>query len=74
MTKIEANNAPIQAEICRKAGNTFINLTSKEMAQWRNVFKPLHENWIKEMEGRGLPGEKVYNEAKRLAKKYKNLK
>ena len=71
MTDIEAKNTPIQTEICRKAGNTFIDLTPEEMNQWRDVFKPFHEKWIKDMEARGLPGKKVYDEAKRLAQKYK---
>ena len=71
MTEIEVKNIPVSMNICSKAGNQFINLTSEEMEEWYNVVKPIHRKWIRKMEARGLPGEKVYNEAKRLAEKFR---
>jgi len=71
MTEIEVKNIPISRNICSKAGNQFIDLTSEEMEEWYDVVGPIHKKWIRKMEVRGLPGEKVYNEAKRLAEKYR---
>ena len=48
-----------------------MSLTPLEMKQWYVVIRPLHKKWIKKIEAMGLPGEKVFAEAKRLAEKYK---
>lgn len=74
MTKMEVDNIEGYSKICKDAGNTFIYLTEKEMDKWYKVFRPLQKEWIKKMERNGLPGQKVFDEAKRLAKKYKNKK
>jgi hypothetical protein len=58
--------------ICKKAGNTFISLSPTEMMKWYVAIRPLHQKWIRKMESMGLPGKKVYDEAKRLAEKYKD--
>jgi TRAP-type C4-dicarboxylate transport system substrate-binding protein len=57
----------------KKEGNTVIYLTSDEIKQWQDAAIPTHMAWIKEMEAKGLPGQKVYDEAKRLIAKYGNL-
>ncbi|MBN1834099.1 MAG: hypothetical protein JW896_18525 [Deltaproteobacteria bacterium] len=72
MTQIEVKNIPESIKICREAGNQFINLTSKEMEEWYDVVGPIHTRWVRKMEAKDLPGEKVYNEAKRLAEKYRS--
>ena len=54
-------------------GNTVIYLTPDEIQQWKDAAIPTHQAWIKEMEAKGLPGQKVYDEAKRLIAKYKDL-
>jgi TRAP-type C4-dicarboxylate transport system substrate-binding protein len=72
LTEIEAQNLPSNINKCREAGNIIINLTTKEMEEWYEVVDPIHNRWVKKMEVKGLPGEKVYNEAKRLAKKYRS--
>jgi TRAP-type C4-dicarboxylate transport system substrate-binding protein len=72
MAEIEVKNIPESMNICREAGNTFINLTSEEMEEWYDVVEPIHKRWVRKMEAKGLPGEKVYNEAKRLADKYRS--
>jgi TRAP-type C4-dicarboxylate transport system substrate-binding protein len=71
VTAIEMDNIPKQLEICRKAGNEIIALTRSEMMKWYVTIRPLHQQWIRKMEAMGLPGKKVYDEAKRLAEKYK---
>jgi TRAP-type transport system periplasmic protein len=74
MTEIEVKNIPKNEQLCRKLGNKFVTLTPEEMNAWYDVIRPLHKQWIKKMNDMGLPGEKVYNEAKRLAEKYRNKK
>lgn len=71
LTEIEVKNLPTSIDICRTAGNTIINLTSKEMEEWYDIVEPIHKRWVRKMEAKGLPGEKVYNEAKRLAEEYR---
>ena len=71
ITQIEIDNIPKYMEVCKKAGNTFISLTPSEMMKWYVTIRPLHQQWIRRMEAMGLPGKKVYDEAKRLAKKYR---
>ena len=74
LIEIEVENIPRQAEICKKAGNTFISLTPVEMMKWYITIRPLHKQWIRRMEAMGLPGKKVYDEAKRLAEEYRSKK
>ena len=74
LNEIEVNNIPENIKICRDKGNKIINLTKNEMDEWYKAIKPLHEQWIKKMESMDLPGQKVYDEARRLAQKYKNQK
>ena len=71
LTAMEVSNIPKQVEICKKSGNEVISLTSTEMMKWYILIRPLHQRWIRKMEAMGLPGKKVYDEAKRLAEKYK---
>ena len=70
MTEIDEGNRIKSEEGVKKMGHTLIYLTPEEMDLWRTAAQPIHEKWIAEMEAKGLPGRKVYNEAKRLAKKY----
>jgi TRAP-type C4-dicarboxylate transport system substrate-binding protein len=71
LTEIEVKHLPVNIDICRKAGNTIITLTPEEMEEWYDVVEPIHKRWVRKMEAKGLPGEKVYNEAKKLAEKYR---
>jgi hypothetical protein len=54
----------------KKKGNNFYELTSEETAKWREVNKPIQEIWVQELEKKGKPARKVYEEANRLVKKY----
>jgi TRAP-type C4-dicarboxylate transport system substrate-binding protein len=70
MTLDELNRLPSYQEGAKKKGNKFIDLTEEETEKWRAAVKPVHEKWVEDMEKKGLPGRKVYEEAKRLSKKY----
>ena len=69
-TQIDEGNRIKSEEAVRKMGHTMINLTPDEMKLWYKAAEPVNEKWIADMEAKGLPGRKVYNEARRLAKKY----
>ena len=69
-TGIDEENRIKAEEGVRKMGHNLIYLSPEEMKLWHAAAKPIHEKWIADMEAKGLPGRKVYDEAKRLAKKY----
>ena len=71
--EIEApfSNIPKSEGIYRKLGHTLIELTQEDMKLWYAAVKPIQLKWVQEMEAKGLPGRKVFEEAVRLAKKYK---
>jgi TRAP-type C4-dicarboxylate transport system substrate-binding protein len=54
----------------KKKGNEFYELSPKETAKWREAFLPIHQEWIEKLEKKGKPARRVYEEARRLAKKY----
>jgi TRAP-type C4-dicarboxylate transport system substrate-binding protein len=70
ITQDELSRLPGYEEGARKKGNAFITLNVEETAKWKAVVKPVHEKWIKDMEAKGKPARKVYDEAVRLSKKY----
>ena len=46
------------------------DLPAAERAVWMEKLKPVNEAWIADMEKKGLPGKKVYDEAVSLVQKY----
>jgi len=70
MSKDEWSRLPGYQEGAKKKGNTFVTLSLAETEKWRAVVKPVHEKWVADMEAKGKPVRKIYNEATRLAKKY----
>jgi TRAP-type C4-dicarboxylate transport system substrate-binding protein len=69
-TQIDENNRIKSEEAIKKMGHTMIYLTPEEMKLWYAAAKPVNEKWVADMEAMGLPGRKVFDEARRLAKKY----
>ena len=69
-TEIDEGNRVKSEEAIKKMGHNMIYLTPEEMELWYAAAKPVNEKWIADLEAKGLPGRKVYNEARRLAKKY----
>ncbi len=47
-----------------------INLSDEEMAKWMVLVEPIQEEFVAEMEAKGLPGREALEVAKRLADKY----
>jgi TRAP-type C4-dicarboxylate transport system substrate-binding protein len=42
-----------------KRGNQFITLSKEEDARWFNAVQPILDEWVKEVEGKGLPGKQT---------------
>jgi len=59
-------------KVMKNAGHTFIKCTPEEVELWRKVSLPIHEEWIKEQEDKGLPARAIYEEALRLSNEYKD--
>ena len=72
MTDIDEGNRANSEKQVEAAGNTVVRLTQEEMDLWRAAAIPVHKQWIKEMEDRNLPGQKVYDTARLMIKEYKD--
>jgi TRAP-type C4-dicarboxylate transport system substrate-binding protein len=46
-------------------------LSEAEEARWRKASQPVYDEWIKEMNAKGLPGKQMVEDAERLIAKYK---
>lgn len=54
----------------KENGLEVITLTPQEMARWNKAIQPVRDEYIKNMESKGLPGKKVLEETERLFAKY----
>ena len=70
LTDIEIGNTQKAEALVKEVGNTVEYLTPEEMELWHAAALTVHQKWIKEMEDKGLPGQKVYDTAKRMIKEY----
>lgn len=68
----KADVADIQTAMdkAKELGHTFINLTPEEIKLWQNLALPLHQEWIKKMEGMGLPAKKLYDGVQQMITEY----
>jgi TRAP-type C4-dicarboxylate transport system substrate-binding protein len=57
-------------EEIRKAGGQIYELPAAERKAWMEKAKPVCDVWVADMEKKGLPGKKVYEEAVALLDKY----
>jgi len=51
--------------------NTFIQLSAAETDNWIKASASIHEEWVADMDKRGLPGKQMLQDAKGLLAKYK---
>jgi TRAP-type C4-dicarboxylate transport system substrate-binding protein len=51
-------------------GNTIITLDADQTAQWREVSQPIYDQWVEDMNGRGIDGQALIDEARMLIDKY----
>ena len=58
-------------KVAKEAGVQMHTLPPDELSRWKEVLRPMHDKWVADMEAKGLPGKKVYDEAVRLIALYK---
>ena len=55
-------------------GNTFIKVTPAETDKWIQASAPLYDEWVSDMDKKGLPGKQMLQDAKDLIKKHSATK
>jgi len=60
----------VAIQAMKDAGHTFTSLSPEEKARWDGILKNILDDWVKEQEAEGLPGQQVLDEALRLCEKY----
>ncbi len=55
-------------------GNKTLELSDAEAARWKNAVSPVVDNYIKDMESKGLPGKQAVSEVERLIKAHSKAK
>lgn len=54
-------------EQAKEKGVEIYELSSTELAEWNEFINPTIENWINQVEGKGLPGQAIYDRAVELS-------
>lgn len=57
-------------KIAEEAGNTIVELDEAEVARWKEAAAPVVEQWIADMDGKGIDGAALIEQAKALIKKH----
>ncbi len=52
--------------------NNIITLSPEQSAEWQEAAQPVIDNWVAEMDGRGLDGQALLDEARELIAQYTN--
>lgn len=67
-TQAEADGPARQLAIDR--GNTIITVSEVEAQQWAEVVQPLYATWVADMQGRGIDGQALIDQANALMAEY----
>ncbi|MEN9893148.1 MAG: putative periplasmic component [Pseudomonadota bacterium] len=51
-------------------GNVFVKVSAAETDQWMKVAAPLADDWVADMDKRGLPGKQMLQDARELIRKH----
>ncbi|MBM3486036.1 MAG: TRAP transporter substrate-binding protein [Alphaproteobacteria bacterium] len=65
------DNSKTSRDDAVRRGNEIIKLTPAEEARWRETSKSVYEDWITEVNKKGLNGRKMFNELQALVQKHK---
>ena len=63
-------SAPAARELAVKNGNRFNTIPQAELADWRKVGDEIAADWVKEVSGKGYPGQAMLDDAKKLIAQY----
>jgi TRAP-type C4-dicarboxylate transport system substrate-binding protein len=54
----------------KKLGHPVLRVAPAELARWRKVSQPVYDQWVKDMNAKGLPGKQMLDDAERLIARY----
>ncbi|MEO3998248.1 TRAP transporter substrate-binding protein [Mesorhizobium sp. CAU 1732] len=57
-------------ELAVGRNNNIVELTAEQADEWKAAAQPVIDNWVAEMDGKGLDGKGLLEEARRLIDKY----
>jgi len=57
-------------QIAVDLGNNIVTLTEEETEVWRAASQPIYDEWVDEMEGKGIDGQALIDEARALMADY----
>ncbi len=57
-------------KIAEDAGNTIVTLDDAEVARWKEAAKPVVDRWISDMDGKGIDGAALIEQARALIEKH----
>ena len=57
-------------QLAEEAGNEIHMIPEEDVAAWQERLQPLYEQWIAQMDDRGLDGEEMLERARELVEKY----
>jgi TRAP-type C4-dicarboxylate transport system substrate-binding protein len=57
-------------QIAVDLGNNIVTLNAEETQVWRDAAQPIYEEWIADMQGKGIDGQALIDEAKSLMDAY----
>lgn len=67
-TQADSDGPARQAALDR--GNNIVTLNEAETAEWKTVAQPIYDEWVAEMNGKGIDGQALIDEARMLIDKY----
>lgn len=70
-TQADADGPARQAAV--DAGNNIITISEADAQEWRDVVQPLYANWVADMQGRGIDGQALIDEARQLMADYETM-
>ena len=69
--KIWDNSQAAGRKAAQERGNSFYTVPASELDNWVKASAPLYDDWVADMDKRGLPGKQMLSEARELLVKYK---
>ena len=57
-------------QIAVDRGNTIITVSEEQAQEWRTLVEPIYATWVSEMEGRGIDGQALIDQARSLMDEY----
>ncbi len=69
--KIWDNSQAAGRKAAQDRGNTFTMIPAAELDNWIKASAPLYDDFVADMDKRGMPGKQMLNDARDLLAKYK---